>query len=121
MKKNQRNKLRLLKKHFPLLKHLAKCSSNDCQHVVKGMSDEVIKLMSQICINVMNKSLTPNTAQAVRLLSPYKKQLRAVSKPKTSIAHKRKTFEQKGGFIGALLGVALPIISSIIGAATSRR
>ena len=119
--RNQAHKLRLLKKHYPLLKHLAKCSSQDCAHVVTGMSDEVIKLMSQICINVMNKSLTRDSAHAVKKLTPYKKQLKAITKPKSSIKQKRKHLEQRGGFIGALLGIALPIISSIIGAATRGR
>jgi hypothetical protein len=106
---------------MPLLRHLARCTADVCNHVIRGMSDEVIKLMSQICINVMNKSLTRDTAYAVRRLSPYKKQLRAITKPKTGIKHKRKVLEQKGGFIGALLGVALPLITSLISSAVSRR
>ena len=118
---NQSHKLSLLRKHYPLLKHLAKCSSSDCAHVMAGMSDDIIKLMSQICVNVMNKSLTQDTKHAVKKLAPYKKQLRAITKGKTTIKQKRKYLEQKGGFIGALLGIALPIISSIISAATARK
>ena len=120
-KKSSRNKLTLLRKHMPLLRHLAYCKADACEHIMKGLSDEVVKLMSQICINVMNKSLTPDTAAAVRRLSPYKKQLRAITKPNTGIKHKRKTLEQKGGFIGALLGVALPLLTSLISSAVSRR
>ena len=122
MKKKPQRKsgLHLLRKHYHLLRHIAKCSSKDCEHVIKGVSDEVIKLMSQICVNVMNKSLTHNANDAVRRLTPYKKQLRAVTKGKTSVASKRKHFEQKGGFIGALLGIAIPVISSIISAAKKR-
>ena len=118
--KNQSHKLRLLRKHYPLLKHLAKCSSGDCAHVMAGMSDAVIKVMSQICVNVMNKSLIRDPKHAVKKLAPYKKQLRGVTKGKSTIKQKRKHLEQKGGFIGALLSVALPIISSILSAATAR-
>ena len=114
------SKLRLLIKHYALLKHLAKCSKTECNHIVRGLSDDVIKLLSQICINVMNKSLTRNPAEAVRKLSPYKKQLKALTRPKTTITHRRKTLEQKGGFIGALLGVALPLITSLIGSAVRK-
>jgi hypothetical protein len=115
------NKLTLLKKHYPLLKHLSKCSTTECQHVVRGLSDEVVKLMSQICINVMNKSLTRDPQAAVRRLTPYKKQLKAITRPRTTPTQKRKTLEQKGGFIGALLGVALPLITSLIGSAVRKR
>ena len=81
---------------------------------MKGLSDEVVRLMSQICVNVMNKSLTRDTAAAVRKLAPYKKQLKDITKAKTGIKQKRKTLEQKGGFIGALLGIALPLLTSLI-------
>lgn len=118
--KQARSKLALLRRYFPLLKHLAKCSDTDCNHVVRGLSDDVIKLLSQICINVMNKSLIRNPDEAVKRLSPYKKQLKALTRPKTTVTHKRKTLDQKGGFIGALLGVALPLITSLIGAAAKR-
>lgn len=114
------SKLALLKKHHVLLKHLVKCTSADCIHIVEGMSDEVIKLLSEICINVMNKSLTRDHNYAVLKLSPFKKQLKTVTRANTTITHKRKTFQQKGGFIGALLGIALPLITSLIGAAAGR-
>ena len=116
----QSHRLRLLKKHYHLLKHLAKCSSSDCAHVIAGMSDDVIKLMSQICVNVMNKSLIRDPKHAVKKLAPYKKQLRALTKGGSTIKQKRKHLEQKGGFLGALLSIALPIISSIIGSIASR-
>jgi hypothetical protein len=114
-------KLALLRKHYPLLKHLAKCSGKDCEHIMRGVSDDVIKLMSEICINVMNKTLTHDPTDAVKKLTRYKKELRAVTRPKTSLKKKRVILQQKGGFIGALLGIALPILSSIIGSLTSRK
>ena len=120
-KRVPQNKLTLLRRHYSLLKHIAKCSTADCHHVVRGLSDDVIRLMSQICVNVMNKSLTQNPAYAVKRLSPYKKQLRSVTRPGTTVKTKRRVLEQKGGFIGALLGVALPLITSLIGSAVNRR
>ena len=71
--------------------------------------------MSQICVNVMNKNLLRNESDAVKRLTPYKKQLKAVTSPKTSVKQKRTTFEQKGGFLGALLGLALPLITGLLG------
>jgi hypothetical protein len=118
---NRKTPISLLQKHHSLLTHLAKCSANDCHHIIKGVSDEVVKLMSQICINVMNKSLTRDPKEAVRRLAPYKKQLRALTKPKTGLAHKRKQLEQKGGFLGTLLGIAIPAITGLIAASRRKR
>ena len=124
LKRRQRSayyqKLVSLRRHYSLLKHIAKCSTTDCQHLVRGLSEEVIRLMSVICVNVMNKTLTPNSIHAVKKLSPYKKQLRAITKPKITVIAKRRILQQKGGFIGALLGVALPLITSLIGSAVKR-
>ena len=109
------SKVGLVRMHYPLLKHLAKCSSKDCKYIVQGSSDQFIKLLTQICVNVMNKTLTRNEGDAVKKLSPYKKDLIAITKPKTPLKKKRKILEQKGGFIGALLSIALPVITSLIG------
>ena len=109
------SKAGLVKMHYPLLKHLAKCSSDDCRYVVRGSSDEFIKLLTQICVNVMNKTLTRNEGHAVKKLAPFKKELIAITKRKTPLKKKRKILEQKGGFIGALLSIALPVITSLIG------
>ena len=113
--------LRLLKKHLPLLRHMAKCSAKDCRYIATGLSSEVIRVIAQIAINVMNKNLPVDQTQAVQRLARYKTQLRAVTQPKTSLLKKRKVIEQEGGFLGALLGLAVPLISSLIGGLTKGR
>ena len=113
--KTSDKKLKLLRKYYPLLKHIAKCNTKDCEHIVKGVSDEVIKLMAQICINIMHKNLMHSPKVAARRLSPYKKQLVAITRPKVSLGKKRAILSQKGGFLSTLLAVALPVISRILG------
>lgn len=106
--------VKLLRKHFALLKHLSKCSNKECEHLMKGMSDEVVKVMAQICVNLMNKNIPLKSPEAVRALTAYKKELRAISKPKTKVTRQRKVLEQKGGFIGTILSVALPLLASLL-------
>ena len=110
----------LLKLHYPLLKHMSTCKPSECQHILKASSDQFIRLMSKICINVMNKSLVRNSDEAVRKLAPYKKELRAVTRNKVTTKKKREVLQQKGGFIGALLSVALPLLTSLISSVTRR-
>ena len=119
--KTLNKKLALLKKHYHLLKHLSKCTAKDCEHIVNGLSDEVIKVMAQICINIMHKNLVRSPKVAVKRLSPYKKQLIDITRPKVSLTKQRGILSQKGGFLSALLAVALPVISSIIGRLTSSK
>ena len=110
--------LRLLKKHLPLLRHMAKCNAKECRYIATGLSSEVIRVIAQIAINVMNKNLPLDPKRAVQQLTRYKTQLRAITQPKTSLPKKRKVLEQEGGFLGALLSLAVPLISSLIGGLT---
>ena len=66
----------------------------------------------------MNKNLPIDKKQAFELLARYKTQLRSVTQPKTSLLEKRKVIEQEGGFLGAPLGLAVPLISSLISGLT---
>ena len=97
---------------------MAKCSAKECPYIATGLSSEVIRVIAQIAINVMNKNLPIDETQAVQRLARYKTQLRAVTQPKRSLLKKRKVIEQEGGFLGALLGLAVPLISSLIGGLT---
>jgi hypothetical protein len=119
--KARSKKMVLLKKHYPLLRHIAKCSSKECGHLIAGVSDNVIKLMSQICVNLMNKNLVRDESHALKRLKPYRKELVAITKAKTPLKKKRQILQQKGGFIGALLSIALPILSSLIGGLVSKK
>ena len=119
--KTTQTKMYLLKKHYPLLKHMASCTADQCQHIMKGANNEVIRLMGQICINVMNKTLIQDPEEAIRVLGPYKKQLRAITRPHTPVKVKKSVLEQKGGFLSALLSIALPVLSSIISGITGRK
>ena len=98
-----------------LLDHISKCSDDQCASLTKGLSDEVIRTMAHICVNIMNKNIPLRSEESVKRLTPYKKQLKAITKPKTSIQKKRRIFEQKGGFLSALLGLALPLLKGIFG------
>ena len=97
---------------------MAKCNAKECRYIATGLSGEVIRVIAQIAINVMNKNLPIDEKQAVELLARYKTQRRSVTQPKTSLLKERKVIEQEGGFLGALLGLAVPLISSLISCLT---
>ena len=111
MKKSPVSKL---KKNLKILQHLAHCTGEECSHMIPAVKDDVIRVLAQICVNVMNKNLPLNPSEAVRILSPFKKELKAICKKKTSIKTKRKILQQKGGFLPALLGLAIPLIQGLL-------
>ena len=103
-----------LRRHYGTLEHLAKCSPEDCEHLIGSGSDDLITTLSEICHNLLegNIPLTENQLESLRESADV---LRAVSKKATSIKRKRDVLVQRGGFlIPALIGMALPLIKSIL-------
>ena len=57
----------------------------------------------------------PISTKQRKRLRTYRKQLRKVANPKSSIASKRKVLSQKGGFLPALLPLLAPLLGPVIG------
>ena len=52
-----------LRKHFGTLKHMAKCSAEDCKHLVNSGSDDLIMTLSEICQNLLTGNIPLSEAQ----------------------------------------------------------
>ena len=94
--------MKLLESHLPLLKHLATCPVKECCHITRGFSDPVMRLVAQIAINMMNKNIHIEDEEAVKELSRYKTEFRALTQPKTNFSKRRELMEQEGGFLSTL-------------------
>lgn len=79
--------------------------------IVRHASKDVIRAISEICLNTLNGNLNLNTKKK-NLLKPYKKVLRQLASAKIKYNRKRRILQQKGGFLGILLST---ILSGIIG------
>ena len=103
-----------LKHNLKILEHLARCTPEECKHMIPVVKDDFIRLLAEVCVNVINKNIPLNVEEAVRLLSPFKKELKTVCRKKTSLKTKRKIFNQSGGFLPALLSLALPVLKNLL-------
>ena len=93
---------------------MARCNAKECRYISSGLSNEVIRVIAQIAINVMNKNLPISETKTVQRLGRYKTQLKGVTLPKTSLLKKHKIIGQEGGFVRALLGLEVALITSLI-------
>lgn len=73
---------------------------------------DMLKGLSECCHNVLAGNV-PLKERHVKKLNKYKKQLRQMANRKVTIKTKGRLVTQSGGFIGPLLSVLAPIISSI--------
>lgn len=75
-----------------------------------------IESISEIIVNVLRGTIALSKVQKERMRK-YKKCLRLVAAGKTALQAKKKQLKTySGGFLPALIGLAAPVISSLIGA-----
>ena len=101
-----------LRKHAALLRTLAKAKSKTRQKLLKEHCDEdFICCMTECARNLLKGNVPLNPAQ-MKKLSTKRRMIRELALKKTSLKKKRKLI-QSGGFIGALLGPIVSVLSSI--------
>ena len=103
-----------LKTHYGTLKHMTKCTPETCCNLINSGSDDLVLTLSEICENLLVGNI-PLTEEQVDKLRDSADVLRLVAKKATSTKRKRTALTQEGGFIiPALIGMALPLIKSIL-------
>ena|SRR5437868_15297263 len=113
-----------IKKHRAFLRYAASLPpGRERRELFRNASTDELKTICEICSNMRHGRL-PMSFQQKKKLCKYKKQIRCLSEKNISLENKRKLLQkdqprgvhqQKGGFIGTLLGIALPLLASLIG------
>lgn len=106
-----------IKRNLPLLKRLVSGSSPQRRIVLQEASDDLIKSIVEIAINTLRGNI-PLTKAQLKRLKKEKVVIKKLCNKKQPLKKKRKTVNQKGGFIGSLLGIAIPFLSDLL---TARR
>lgn len=104
---------RLFIKYYKVLRKLHKVSAKKrTDWLKKNCSKEFLDCICISCKNIL-KGNVPLTAKEKKLLARKKKLLRKLANEKTSLKTK-KAIVQKGGFLGALLGPVLSILTGVL-------
>ena len=101
------------KKNLPLLQYLATGKPRIVNAIVKEADPQVMKAICECAHNVL-KGNVPLSKSQFSKLKRHRKHLHLLTDKKVSQKRKKKVL-QTGGFIGALLGAALPALASVIG------
>lgn len=99
-----------LRRNVPTLRKLHKASNNRRKQIIQHASKDTIASLCDCAFNIVQGNV-PLTTKQFRLLKPYHKQLKLLSRK--SSPHKQKvTTLQTGGFLGMLLK---PIAKLLLG------
>jgi len=103
-----------VRKHLPLLKLLKKAKPKLRKKLLASADKELLHFFTEAAHNVLkgNVKLSPGQKKA---LSRHKKPIRALAQRRLSLKKKRQVLLQKGGFLPALLGPIIGIVTSLIG------
>ena len=102
-----------VKRNVDLLRLLHKSKPALVKIILKNASPDLVRALSECCLNVLKGNIKLNAGQKTRLRR-YKNILRKLAAKKLAVKT-RKQLLQKGGFIGALLGPVLGVLGSLLG------
>lgn len=99
-----------VKTHVPELRVLAKCTPRQRKAFLEHATKTLITCLSECCSNTL-KGNVPLTASQKKTLSRYKKHMRKAADKRNSHKVRKDTFVQKGGFLSAILGPILRLLT----------
>lgn len=102
-----------IKRNMALLKILIKAGPEQRRAILCGASDSLIAAIAEIALNTLRGNV-PLKPEQFKALKKKKTFIRQLSNKKLSLKKKKRLIEQSGGFIGPLLGFAIPLLTSLL-------
>ena len=95
------------------IKVLAKSSAKQRKLLLRGATNEQLKGLFELCLNIIRGNLPLSNAEFQKL-KRHRKTLESLASRRVPLYKKREIVNQKGGFIGAVANLAIPLLASII-------
>ena len=102
-----------LRTNQPFLHLLARSSAKRRKSLLKQATKDELATLFEICLNILRGNI-PLNSYMHKKLKKEQKTLRTLADKKISLKRKKKVVNQKGGFLGAVAGLALPLLAQIL-------
>ena len=102
-----------LKTNQPFLHLLARSGAKRRKSLLKQATKEELTTLFEICLNILQGNI-PLSSYMHKKLKRAQNTLRQLADKKISITRKKKVVNQKGGFLGTVASIALPLLASIL-------
>ena len=96
---------------------LANSTPAAAKKIIKNSNRDVLKAISEICLNILN-GFVPLTHAQKKKLKRYRNPMRELTEKKTKVTARRRLL-QRGGFLGTILSVGLPLLIKGLGSLIS--
>lgn len=102
-----------LRRNWALLQTLVKAKPAVRKSILRTASKDLVSAISEIALNILKGKL-PLKERQKNILKKWRKAIKKLSDKACPIHSKKRIVNQSGGFIGSLLGFAIPLITSLI-------
>lgn len=80
--------------------------------VLKRLSNREIKLLCEVCLNLIHGNLKITDSKSFKRLKRGRKVISELADKRKPIGYKKRLINQKGGFIATIAAATLPVIIS---------
>lgn len=102
-----------LKENVDLFQSINKLSDKDKRLIVKYLNNDGIMRFCELILNILKGRINLSSNDILKLRK-YKRPLRYMINRSRAISKKRSLLIQKGGFLGALLGIGASLLPPLI-------
>ena len=99
---------------------LAESTRKEQKELLKNATEEQLKGLFEICLNLISGNLPMNTVEFQRF-KRHKNTLTALASKKVPMYKRRRIINQKGGFLSSVATFALPLLAQLIQQGIARR
>ena len=99
---------------------LADASCKERKKLLKNASEEQLKGLFEICLNIIRGNV-PMEQSDFHRLKRHKNTLTVLASRKVPMYKKRRIAHQKGGFLGSVAAFALPVLAQLITSRIARK
>lgn len=102
-----------IKANTPFLHLLARSGTRRRKNLLKQATKEELSSLFEICLNILRGNI-PVKGKDYEKLKQQRHLIRELANKRVSIKQKKKLINQKGGFIGSLVAIALPVLTQLL-------
>lgn len=107
-----------LVENFDFIKQL--CNSKGRKKLLQCATKSNVKAICEICLNLLCGNLCVDN-KAKSKLKKYREPIELLAKRRLSLKKKKVVLNQRGGFVGLLASLALPVVSSLVARALRKK
>ena len=101
-----------LEKSEPYIRLLARSSAKRRKLLLNQATREELKSLCEICLNILKGNISLDDKN-FRRLKRNRNTIKALANKRISLKIKKGIVNQKGGFLGTVASIALPLLASL--------